>query len=250
MKHREERSPLVHLRSRVARAALAALAALAVAGCGDDQETNGLAETSVACLAERLKAINPIDKVSEGEVLVVSEEDGVKTLYIDATAGGSMAQAENPWIYVSLASATRVDLKDAEADADLSWDLAMKRPVIRTNSGDGSAGKGGAVFLKEKTFEQAMEEAGGASLSVESWFAEGCVLKKDAGGYIATTFDGWYDYGGEATHAVSPHPGVFVVRGGQGALYAVELLSYYANPDGTDGMVSGRFLLRYAPVSP
>jgi hypothetical protein len=94
-------------------------------------------------------------------------------------------------------------------------------------------------------------EAAAASIAEERWFNAECVAKKDPGNYLATTFDGWYDYGGQETHAVTPHPGVFIVRSGTGdALYKLEILSYYANPDGTEGMAGGRFLVRVAPVSP
>jgi hypothetical protein len=196
--------------------------------------------------------LGPVDAASMGDVTVLSDDAGVKTLYIDASAGGPMEQENNPWIYVSFAKAARVDLTDPAADASTEWDLALKRPVLRTNSGDGGPGEGGLAFLKEKTFDEVTDaDAREASLSVEQWFDVMCVAKKDAGGYLATTFDGWYDYGGQETHAVTPHPGVFILRAGEGgALYKLEILTYYANPDGTDGMAGGRFLVRYKAIAP
>lgn len=48
---------------------------------------------------------------------------------------------------------------------------------------------------------------------------------------------------------VSPKDGVYVVRGADGAnLYKIEIVDYYANPDGTPGAVSGRYVLRVAPL--
>lgn len=228
-----------------------------LSGCGDDggavDASGGAGGTPApACPAEREEAVKPLELASAGEVAVLSEADGVKTLYIDASAGGAQEQLKNPWIYVSFAGAARVDITDVEADASTGWDLALKRPVIRTNSGDGGPGDGGAAFLKDKEFDAVTDaEARAASLAEERWFDAACVQKKDPGGYLATTFDGWYDYGGQDTHAVTPHPGVFVIRAGAGgALYKLEFLTYYANPDGSEGMAGGRFLIRYKAVAP
>lgn len=230
-----------------------------VAGCGGDggEGTPGGAGGSggapaISCPVERDEVLGPVDAVSAGEVIVLSDEGGVKTLYIDASAGGPMEQEDNPWIYVSFANASRVDLTDPGADSSSEWDLALKRPVLRTNSGDGGPGEGGLAFLKEQSFEEVTDaEAKSAILAVEQWFDAMCVAKKDPGGYLATTWDGWYDYGGQSTHAVTPHPGVFILRAGQGgALYKLEILTYYANPDGTEGMAGGRFLLRYQAIAP
>lgn len=233
------------------------LSSLSAACGGDGDATGGAASASgsggqqigPACPEEREAVIAPVDKVSEGAVTVLSDMDGIKTLYIDASAGGIMEAPSNPWVYIDLAKAARADITDISADTSLQWDLAMKRPVIRTNSGLGAAGDGGAAFLKEAMFEAVTKEsAEGATILVEDWFDDACMVQLDPGGFTRTTFDAWYDYGGQGTHAVVPHPGVFVVRGAKGALYKLELLSYYANPDGSDGMVSGRFLLRYAAL--
>lgn len=204
------------------------------------------------CSEERITEIGPVDKVSTGEVLIVMETPPIKTLFIDATAGGIPKQAENPWIYVNLGSAKRVDITDIAAEASLEWDLALKRAVIRTNSGDGGPGEGGAIFLRDKPFDMVSDaDAKAAMVLTEQWFDLKCVAKKDPGGYLATTFDGWYDYGGQTTHAVTPHPGTFVVRGADGqSLYRIEIKSYYANPDGTDGMAGASYLIQYAPASP
>jgi hypothetical protein len=238
---------------------LSAISAGLMAGCGGDdgEGTPGGAggaggAPALSCPVERDEVLGPVDAASTGEVTVLSDEGGVKTLYIDASAGGPMEQENNPWIYVSLEKAARVDVTDPGADASLDWDLALKRPVLRTNSGDGGPGEGGSAFLKDKAFDAVTDaEAKAASLAVEQWFEAMCVVKKDAGGYLATTFDGWYDYGGQTTHAVTPHPGVFVVRAGKGgSLYKLEILTYYSNPDGTDGMAGGRFLVRYKAIAP
>jgi hypothetical protein len=40
--------------------------------------------------------------------------------------------------------------------------------------------------------------------------------------------------------------GTYVVRGGDGALYKLAILDYYANPDGSHGTRAGRYRVRVA----
>ncbi|MCS6902588.1 MAG: HmuY family protein [Myxococcales bacterium] len=197
------------------------------------------------CTEALASLLGHVDKVSEGQVLVVKEEGGVRTLYVDASAGGQQAAPENPRVYVELAYGKRVDVTDPQASKSDAWDLALKRALIFTNSGDGGPGGGGAVFLPGKTFEQ-VTSANTEELSEEAFVSEDCIPHLDQTQTVQTTFTGWYIYN-EATHKLSPTPGVFVVRGSKGALYKIEILSYYGEPDGsTDGMSGGRYLLRIA----
>lgn len=259
-----------------------ALASTLVLGCGDDE--NGSASSSAAssgstggggttsssstggaggaggsggsgaggsggggsCAAELEEALGPIDMVSMGQVTVLATQGATTTLFVDASAGGSMAQKDNPWIYVSLAGGAKVDVTDETAYASTEWDVALKRPLLRSNSGDGGPGNGGAAFLEGATFaEVTAADAQGASLQPEDWFDAACVVQTDPSGAILTSFSGWYDYD-MATMTVSPHPGVFVVRGGDGALYKLAILDYYATEDGGTGMAGGRYKIDVA----
>lgn len=186
--------------------------------------------------------------MSTGDVLTLENTGGVATLFIDASAGGVQNQANNPWIYVDFATLARVEVTDVTADADTTWDLAIKRPILRTNSGDGGyAGAGGAVRLT-KSFDAVTEADAAATFATEVWFDEKCNLYTDPTGAIATTFDGWYEY---ENMTVTPGPGTWLVRGGDGtSVFKLEILDYYANPDGTSGMAGGRYRVRMADVTP
>jgi hypothetical protein len=197
------------------------------------------------CTEALASMLGPVDKVSEGQVLVVKEEGGVRTLYVDASAGGQQAAPENPRVYVDLASGKRVDVSDLEASKSDAWDLALKRAVVFTNSGDAGPGNGGAAFLPGKTFDQ-VTSADAGDASKEVFVSEDCIPNLDPTQTVQTTFSGWYSYN-ETTHQLGPVPGVFVVRGAKGALYKVEIVGYYGKPDGsTDGMSGGRYVLRVA----
>lgn len=200
------------------------------------------------CTQAREDALGPIDQVSEADVAVLDDAGGVVTLFIDASAGGISEQANNPWIYVDLAARARADVTDVTADADASWDLALKRPVLRSNSGDGGyAGAGGSVRLDEP-FDAVTSADAAAAFETEAWFDADCNLLTDVTGAIATTFDGWYDY---KNTVVTPGAGTWLVRGGDGtSVFKLEVLDYYANPDGSHGQAGGRYLVRVADVTP
>jgi hypothetical protein len=178
---------------------------------------------------------------------VVSDESGVKTIYVDASAGGQQAAPENPRVYLDLVAGARVDLTDPEARTATTWDLSLKRSVIFVNGGDGGPGQGGSVFLAGKSFDE-VTQASADALEVEDFFSEDCIANLDPMQAVKTTFSDWYNYN-EATHQLTPKAGVFVVRGAGGAFFKVEILGYYGKPDGAlNGMAGGRFVLKTAAL--
>ena len=112
------------------------------------------------------------------------------------------------------------------------------------------AGDAGAAFLSGAQFEAvALADAEAATLVTELWFDDQCNHETDQSGALITSMSAWYDYDG-GTMTVSPKDGVFVVRGADGSsLYKLQILDYYANPDGTSGEVSGRYVVRVAALS-
>jgi hypothetical protein len=210
---------------------------------GDVTEGGG---DGTACSSARETLLKPIDKVSTGEVKVLDDTAGVKTLYVDASAGGVSEAVNNPWVYVSFTTAARVDVTDRQSYTSNDWDLALKRATLHTNSGDAGTGAGGARFFPGTTFDS-LTAAMATGLKSEVWFDADCVLLVDAIGGVKTTFDGWYNYD-SATTTVTPKPGVFAIKGAKGDLYKLELLAYNSNPDGTTGTTTGHYKLRYAPL--
>lgn len=212
---------------------------------GAESSTDTGADAGPSCTSARDTALGPIASVSVGVVSVVKEGGGVRTLYVDASAGGSAAAKTNPWVYLDLTSGKRVDVDDKAALTSKSWDLALKRPLLRSDSGDSGAGGGGAVFLKGKDFATVTAaDASAATVSRERWFDDACTLQTDATGAIKTTFDGWYEYD-SATSKLTPAAGTWIVQGADGKRrFKVAIETYYGNPDGTVGATSGRYVLQ------
>src|SRR5262249_7746933 len=185
-----------------------------------------------------------VNATSKGEVTVLSDSGGVKTIYVDASAGGTQGGDTNARVYVSLESAARIDLTDPAAATSTAWDLALKRAVLFTNDGDGGPGKGGAVLLDGKAFDAvAAADATAATLGTESFLDADCNPQVDVTGEVLTTFTGWYDYN-QQQHTLAPHPGTFLVKGATGKIYKVAIVSYYATPDGGTSKDGGHFVLK------
>jgi hypothetical protein len=195
------------------------------------------------CAAAAEQLLLPIDLVSNGDVTLLADGPGKKTLYVDASAGGTAAQSMNARIYVNLEMGTKIAVTDKTARGSLAWDLAIKRPILFANGGDGGPGQGSAVFLAGKDFENvSAADAAGQNFWGEGFFESDCAPKLDATGVVRTSFDGWYEYD-SSNNTLAPAAGTWLVKGGTGKLYKVRFLSYYATPDGGVGQAGGRYTL-------
>lgn len=206
----------------------------------------GATPAAGGCSTARDQLLVPIDKVSTSQVAVVSTAGATKKIYVEAAAGGQAGAAKNPRVYVDLSTGARVDLTDKTAATSTAWDLALKRTVLFTNSGDGGPGKGGAAELT-KAFD-AVTAADVSKAKAEKFFDADCNPILDQINNPNTTFASWYQYD-TATNGVTPADVTYVVRGGTGKLFKVKILSFTANPDGTTNRAAtGYFLLDVAEL--
>jgi hypothetical protein len=184
------------------------------------------------CSSARDQLLLPIDKVSTGVVSVLSDADGKKTIYVDASAGGLGVAAKNPRVYVDLGAGTRV--------------------AVTTNSGDAGVGTGGAAKLAKAFASVTPADIAAATPAAESFFDADCNAKLDPTGAAKTTFADWYDYD-ETTNIPTPKPNVtFVVQGGTGRKYKVAIKAYDALPDGgtRNNTSTGFYLLEVTEAAP
>jgi len=200
------------------------------------------------CSGALRQELSLVEQVSTGSVAVLSQTGSELVVYVDATAGGIDGQDQNPWVYISLASGQAIPLDDLQALTSLDWDLALKRFVIRTNSGDSGPGQGGAIKVMLGWDEVDASTLGTRQVAVEDWFDDDCNLTVDAAtGDLITTFSGWSEYN-EATHVLAPADAVFLTQAADGSLYKVAILEYYSTPSGGHGTIAGRYQLRIAPL--
>ncbi len=162
------------------------------AGSEEDTETS-----EEVCDEEQAirDAIGLVDAVSDGEVIVVEEADGITTLTIDASAGGSEEeQVNNPYLYFDFETNSRLDITDIEALENTEWDLAFKRAAFRINGGDSGPHGGMLVLENETTWEDATKPVQGETEFIQDEFVDGetCEVFTVARGQISTAFGVWF----------------------------------------------------------
>lgn len=180
------------------------------------------------------------DKVSDAEVTSVRDgDDWVSTL--DASAGGTMAAAMNPWVYLRFTDdgLARVDLDDVAALESGAWDIAAKRFGIRANSG--SSGPS-CVTVAAPAGQYADLDAAPpeAEFAPEGYYDDACTLQEDGSGLPgspAYRMASWWGYTGCVTTTGFP----FALRLADGRAVKLVVEAYYeqgqadCNDNGTMG---------------
>ncbi len=168
-----------------------------------------------------------IASVSSGGVQVTTPGD-VTSGTIDATAGGLVNAADNPYLYVDLRGGTKVEVNDLDARGSAAWDVALKRSSLRINGGDSGAGKRELAVVQAASLA-AVTAAPGDGYTTDDFTTDDCMLDPLPGGEPRSAFGEWYDYDVQ-THVVSPKPEVYVIRRDDGSRTALRLKTYYGDP--------------------
>lgn len=208
------------------------------AGSDDAGVSDDVATFADQCSAARTQLLGSVDAVSTGAVSTIASSGGATTLFVDATAGGETKAATRPWLYLSLATASKASVTDVTSLSSTGWDLAVKRAILYTNDGTGGPGAGGAAFVAKGFADVTAADATSAAFATEAFYDEECNSNVDQVGSVLTTFSSWYTYD-ESTHALAPKPGTWLVKGGDGKLYKLAILTFYSIPDGGNGNPSG-----------
>lgn len=213
--------------------------AIACAGCAgeDDGPGDGFVELpppDPACPEPTSVLPNewrPITAVSEGEVTSTGEQVAV----IDATAGGPPNAADRPYIYVSLSGSSieKVALSDVDARRNVLWDLAFKRAVIRSNSGDSGPGDVRVAVVGASSLDDVTELPAADQFREDDWVSDDCEYNAGQIGEPATAIGTWYDYDVD-TNRLAPSEVVYVLERPDGSAVKLAIRSYY-DDEGTSG---------------
>lgn len=218
------------------------------AGAPGDAGAGPGTPTPRPCSGALKQSLSLVDEVSSSAVSTVSEGDGERTIYVDASAGGIEGQDQHAWVYISLQTGEAVALTDLEALESKGWDLAFKRFLVRTNSGDSGPGEGGAIRIALDWDQVDASTLGSKTLPGEEWFDADCMLEVDVNNELITSFTGWSEYN-EATHVLNAAKVTYIAAAADGTLYKVAILDYYGTPAGKHGTVAGHYLVRIAPLT-
>lgn len=198
------------------------------------------AQTACDAVALLPSGFVPVDAVSTGGVSNTSEPDGVFVTEVDASAGGAAGQATSPFVYLDLLAedgAARVDIDDVASFESTDWDIALKRYVVRTNSGDSGPGDGEVATVPgaELTFTEEVPP-----LFADDWASPACELVVDDVGGPRTRFSNWYMV---SNGRFLPRDIVHVVRLRDGSHAEIDIDTYYA--DGGNPNRGGIYRLRW-----
>ncbi|PCC75215.1 HmuY protein [Nannocystis exedens] len=210
-------------------------------GTPDPVDPNACPLVEVPCVDAAIQDLSLVDdKVSDAEV--TSEQDGADWVSrIDASAGGTMAAAMNPWVYLRFTDdgLERVDLDDVAALESGAWDIAAKRFGIRVNSG--SSGPS-CVTVATPAGDYADLDAAppDAEFAPEDYYDDACALQEDGSGLPgspAYRMASWWGYTGCVTTTGFP----FALRLADGRTVKLRVEAYYetgqadCNENGTMG---------------
>ncbi|MBK9036430.1 MAG: HmuY family protein [Myxococcales bacterium] len=184
----------------------------------------------------------PIATISAGAVNVTTAA-GVTSGTIDATAGGTAAAADNPYVYLDLMTGTKVDISDTTALSSTAWHIAFKRAGIKINGGDSGPGDVAAAPVAVEFLGDV--DAVPATLTTDDWADATCTLIAGPTGEPATVMSTWYDYD-DQTHVLTPKTQVWVLRIAPGVHRKLRIVTYYG--DAANPMRGAYYQVEWAPL--
>jgi hypothetical protein len=175
----------------------------------------------------------PVAAVSTGTVVNLPDPDreGAFLTTVDASAGGQQS-ATQPFLYLDLDAeegARAVAIDDVASFDSTEWDIALKRFVIRSNSGDSGPADEEVASVEGEEL-RAEDSVPSATFADDDWSGADCSLITDERGGPRTRFSNWYQV---ETGSFNPRPLLHVVRLGQGRYAEIDITTYYgdqANP--------------------
>jgi heme-binding HmuY-like protein len=176
------------------------------------------------------------------KLLITAYADGVYTLRlaplvrsVDEQTLAVDAASATAWVYVSLRAGAVVTVADPLHDG--SWDLALLRTQLATNSGTSGGGSGGAA----DPMVAGLGDIVSASMAAYQVDSELPLPGPPGSGTFSgsSILNGWYDYD-LASHAVTPKVKAFLVHGADGGCTKLQIA----------GWSDGKFTLRWAYAGP
>jgi hypothetical protein len=180
------------------------------------------------------------DKTSDGEVTTVQDGEDFVTS-IDASAHGYQEYSRYPWVYVKFGAdgATRVDIDDESALESMDWDLALRRFIVRENSGDSGPSCVGAAALPGYTYDELTTvpdglvyaedgtcPSGSTCYYPDEFYTDDCTMVNDSSGLPGSpqvAIGGWWEYPGCLSMTGTP----FLIQLADGSVLKMVVETYY-----------------------
>ena len=175
------------MRSPAALSLILSLCCWSVVACGDDGggssvDTSKESVAAVPCTDESVGMLNLRDEPNPAEVRNDPKDEGFLT-EVDATGGGVSATLSYVYAKFTDEGLTTVALSDEEAFASKDWDIALRRYIIRLNSGVSGPGKVTGARTKPKTDWASVKSVpDGLEFRAEQYFTDSCDFIDDSSG--------------------------------------------------------------------
>jgi hypothetical protein len=178
------------------------------------------------CIDEQIGALDLFAPVTDGVVTEEGTTSGEFTTLIDATGGGFMPTESFLYARFTPTGLVKVDVGDEAAFDSAEWDIAVRRYVVRINSGvSGPSCVQAGRTAPGTTFESLTAVPEGLMFRTEEYFTATCELVPDGSGLggAATALASFWTY----ESCVEMTGNVYVIRLASGAHVKLQVLSYY-----------------------
>lgn len=216
---------------RHAQGSLPLLLAGLLGACGPAQEDTPkepqrCAASPVRCTEQSIDDLDLLTTVSTGEIREEGTVSGEFLTYVDARGGGLSPTQSYTYVRFTPQGLSRVSVDDQAALASADWDLALRRYVIRVNSGvAGPSCTAVARTSPGTTFDSVKAVDASWTFRTESYFDDACELAVDNSGIgaPATQLAEFWTY----KSCLAMTGNVYVVRLADGRHVKLQVMSYY-----------------------
>lgn len=184
------------------------------------------AATRVRCTDQQVMQLRLFDTPNPSTITAEGNEGGVFRSLIDARAGGAMATQGYVYARFAPTGLEKVELSDEAAFTSMDWDIAIRRYVVRINSGVGGPSCVTAARTAPGTdFGTLTRAPDGVEYRTEAYFTDTCELVNDGSGIGApgTALASFWSY----RSCVEMSGNVFVLRLRDGRAVKLQVSSYY-----------------------
>jgi HmuY protein len=198
------------------------------AGVGADAsvEAPRCGATAVSCQDESIAQLKFFAVVNDAGVVEEGTTAGEFTTKIDARAGGLMTNTSFIYGRFTNTGFQKVELSDEGALASLDWDIAVRRYLIRLNSGvSGPSCVQGAPTEATTSFESLTKAPSSLSARSEAYFTSSCDYVPDTSGINApsTVLSSFWKY----ASCIQMTDAVFVIHLRDGRYVKLQVKGYY-----------------------
>jgi hypothetical protein len=196
---------------------------------GGGNHDSGMACMAVApmCVDQQIMTLDLFTTVSSRAVTEEGTVPGTFLTHIDSSAGGLTPTESYVYLRFSETGLAPVAISDQDAFASTDWDIAVRRFIIRLNSGvSGPSCVQAARTAPMTTFDSVTAVPAGLTFHSEVYMTDGtCDVVPDGSGLgsPSTVLSSYWTYPG----CVSMTHNVYIVQLASGRHVKLEVLGYY-----------------------